>query len=67
MTGVNPLGDLPVWVMLLLILGLALLAAEIGFRLGGRWKARQPGESRSTSVMITGMALALIAWTGWSR
>ena len=28
MTGVGPLGDLPVWVMLLLILGLALLAAE---------------------------------------
>ena len=62
MTGVGPLGDLPVWVMLLLILGLSLLAAELGFRLGRRWQARQPGEGHSTSGVITGAALALIAF-----
>ncbi len=62
MTGAGPLGDLPVWAMLLLILVLALLAADLGFRLGRRWRAGQPGESRSTSATITTAALALIAF-----
>ena len=62
MTGAGPLGDLPVWVMLLLILALALLAAELGFRLGRRWRPEQPGEGRSTSDTITAAALALIAF-----
>ncbi len=62
MTGAGPLGDLPVWVMLLLILALALLAAELGFRLGRRWRPGRPGEGRSTSGTITAAALALIAF-----
>ena len=62
MMGAGPLGDLPVWVMQLLILALALLAAEFGFRLGRRWRPGRPGEGRSTSGMITGALLALIAF-----
>jgi hypothetical protein len=62
MTGAGPLGDLPVWAMLLLILALALLAADVGFRLGGRWRTGRPRVSRSTSATITTAALALIAF-----
>jgi hypothetical protein len=53
---------LPIWVLFLISMGLVLLSAEIGFRLGRTARARADGERESPASSISGTILGLQAF-----
>lgn len=56
------LDDLPIVVTWVLTVAFALVAAELGYRLGRRWRTSHPNEKPDTGGAIAGAALALLAF-----
>lgn len=62
MIGAGVLDALPIWVSYAVVTALALVAAEIGYWLGRRWRRRHPDEHPELSGAMAGAALALLAF-----
>ena len=56
------LDEVPIGLTWLLTAGLALLAAEIGYRVGIRWRRGHASEKAETGGAMAGAALALLAF-----
>jgi hypothetical protein len=58
----NSLDPIPIWLLYLLMVGLALGAAELGFRMG-RWRQRQVTEGGDAAIgAMVGATLGLLAF-----
>ena len=62
MTFHQALDSIPVVVLFLIFVLTALTVAEIGFRFGRWWQAREPEEAQGPTPMIVGSLLALMAF-----
>lgn len=62
MLSTQPLDIIPLWLFYPLTVALALLAAEIGYRLGKWWQSRSHAEKDPSIGAIVGSALALSAF-----
>lgn len=58
----QPLDIIPVWLVFPVTVALGLLAAEIGFRIGGWWKERTHTDKDSSVGAMMGASLALLAF-----
>ena len=56
------LDSLPIWLIGVLVVGLALVAYEVGFRAGRWWQDRMPGEQEGPGGVLVGSILALMAF-----
>lgn len=53
---------LPIWAVFVVTVAFALAAAELGFRLGVRWKRSRPDADEPSTGVMVGASLALLAF-----
>ena len=58
----QPLDFLPIWAVFLLIVLVALGAAELGYQLGKYWQKRSPEKEEGVAGAMVGATLALLAF-----